>query len=125
MLSSHHRDASPTVVPTWNPSANGAKRAASVAVAMCRSRDASAAARVRPVGRPILPSALCHGATHTPRDLSKNGSGCPRGARLTTVNDPVVGSTTRLPRGTRGTAGLLSAASVGQSQSTFETYIET
>jgi hypothetical protein len=55
----------------WNSSANGANRAASVAVAICRSLDASAAARVRPVGRPTLPSGLRQGATQTLRALSK------------------------------------------------------
>ena len=70
-VSSHQRASSPTVAPTWKPSASGVKRAASSAAALCRSRDASASARVLPVGRPTLPSGLRQGATHTPRALSK------------------------------------------------------
>ena len=50
MLSIHQRESSATVVPAWKTSASGANRAARAAAVTCRSRDASAAARVRPVG---------------------------------------------------------------------------
>ncbi len=71
--------------PRLTASSSGPQRAASSAAAMWRLREATAAARVLPVGRPTLPSGLRHGATQTPRERSKYGSGSPFGARPTTV----------------------------------------
>jgi hypothetical protein len=87
-------------------------------------RFASTSARVRPVGRPILPSGLRHGATHTPRDLSKYGSGWPLGARPTTTNESLAASWTRLPRGGLGMACLLRPTSVGLLRRSVESYLE-
>ena len=92
--------------------------------ATCRSRDASASARVRPVGRPTLPPGRCQGATHTFRVLSKYGSAAPFVALLTTVTAPVNPLTMRLARVRRACRSPCVALRVATFESNLESNLE-